>query len=166
MHLDFRPMLQSVSGLLLLFILFGSLFLDARVWTTRDGTKSQGELIEVEGDRIGIRIHDRDYHFSINRFSDQDQDYVRQWAEVSRCPICLRGLRGKTKRTSTDEFHAECFRCMVCDKGFVGGNASSETHGEDCLTSITARLLHPVGPVHGFSSVVKRNPLSYLRMVA
>ena len=114
-------MLQSVSGLLLLFILFGSLFLDARVWTTRDGTKSQGELIEVEGDRIGIRIHDRDYHFSINRFSDQDQDYVRQWAEVSRCPVCLRGLRGKTKRTSTDEFHAECFRCMVCAKGFVGG---------------------------------------------
>tara|TARA_B100000242_G_scaffold156188_1_gene111641 strand:- start:288 stop:1340 length:1053 start_codon:yes stop_codon:yes gene_type:complete len=114
-------MLKCITGFLFACLFLDTLFLEARIWTTRDGTKSQGELIEVTDDRIGLRINGRDYHFSINRFSDQDQAYVRQWAKVSRCPVCLRGLSGKTKRTSADEFHASCFRCMVCEKGFVGG---------------------------------------------
>ena len=63
-------------------------------------------------------------------------------------------------------FMLNVFAVLFVPRALSGENAFSETHGEDCLTSITARLLHPVGPVRGFSSVVKRNPLSYLRMVA
>ncbi|MEC8865546.1 MAG: hypothetical protein VXX20_03570 [Verrucomicrobiota bacterium] len=69
-------MLKCITGFLFACLFLDTLFLEARIWTTRDGTKSQGELIEVTDDRIGLRINGRDYHFSLNRFSDQDQAYV------------------------------------------------------------------------------------------
>lgn len=63
-------------------------------------------------------------------------------------------------------FMLNVFAVWFAPRALSGENVSSETHGEDCLTSIMARNLPPVDPVRGFSSVVKRNPLSYLRMVA
>ena len=49
----------------------------ARTWTTNTGNKSEGELFEVLGDRIGLSIKGREYHFSLSRFVQSDQDYVR-----------------------------------------------------------------------------------------
>lgn len=47
--------------------LIGFLFLSSlgwsKVWTTNTGSKSEGELFEVLGDRIGLLIKGREYHF-------------------------------------------------------------------------------------------------------
>ena len=51
----------------------------SKVWTTKNGSKSEGELFEVLGDRIGLLIKGREYHFSMDRFIQSDQDYVKKW---------------------------------------------------------------------------------------
>ncbi|SVC94955.1 uncharacterized protein METZ01_LOCUS347809, partial [marine metagenome] len=33
---------------------------ELRTWTTTDGRKAQGEIFEIEGDQIGLRIANRE----------------------------------------------------------------------------------------------------------
>ena len=105
----------------LFLCLWSFLSLEARVWTTTSGTKSDGELFEVVGDRIGLRIRGRDYHFSLSRFSPADQAYVKQWMKVPRCEACSGTLGTRTTKAGKASYHTACFRCMVCRKNFGPG---------------------------------------------
>lgn len=96
--------------------------LESRVWTTTSGGRSEGELFEVVGDRIGLRIRGRDYHFSISRFTPADQAYVKQWMKVPRCAACSGTLGTRSTKAGKASYHTSCFRCMVCRKNFGPGN--------------------------------------------
>ena len=123
------PSLTELSALpvsalapFLFLCLWSFLSLEARVWTTTSGAKSDGELFEVVGDRIGLRIRGRDYHFSLSRFSPADQAYVKQWMRVPRCEACSGTLGTRTTKAGKASYHTACFRCMVCRKNFGPGN--------------------------------------------
>jgi len=94
----------------------------SKVWTTKNGSKSEGELFEVLGDRIGLLIKGREYHFSMDRFIQSDQDYVKKWKMVPRCPACTKTLGTRTIEAGGIKYHTSCFRCMVCKSGFRGGD--------------------------------------------
>ena len=64
----------------------------SRVWTTHTGSKSEGELFEVLGDRIGLLIKGREYHFSLSRFIQADQDYVRRWKMTPALSILFKNI--------------------------------------------------------------------------
>ncbi|MDA8823010.1 hypothetical protein N9N41_00775 [Opitutales bacterium] len=97
----------------------------SRVWTTSSGSKSEGELFEVLGDRIGLLIKGREYHFSLSRFIQADQDYVLRWKMTPRCPSCSKTLGTRTIDAGGVKYHTSCFRCMVCRSGFRGGGPVS-----------------------------------------
>ena len=107
---------------LFLGLLLWSTLLWARTWTTNTGSKSEGELFEVLGDRIGLTIKGREYHFSLSRFIQSDQEYVRDWKKVERCPVCSKSLGTRTINSGGVKYHTACFRCMVCRSGFKGGD--------------------------------------------
>ena len=114
---------MSVLRSSLLFLsLLPSLLLEARVWTTTSGVKSDGELFEVVGDRIGLKIRGREYHFSIDRFSPTDREYVKQWSRVPRCAACSGTLGTRSTKAGKASYHTACFRCMACRKNFGPGN--------------------------------------------
>ena len=94
----------------------------SKVWTTNTGSKSEGELFEVLADRIGLLIKGREYHFSLARFIQADQDYVRRWKMTPRCPSCSKPLGTRTIEAGGVKYHTSCFRCMVCRSGFRGGD--------------------------------------------
>ena len=98
------------------------LSLHARVWTTTSGSNSEGELFEVVGDRIGLKIRGREYHFSLNRFSSADQAYVKQWSRVPRCAACSGSLGTRSTKAGKASYHTACFQCMVCRKNFGPGD--------------------------------------------
>ena len=50
---------------------------DARMWTTVEGRTQSGELFEVDGEEVGIKIKGREYRFLINRFIPSDRQYIR-----------------------------------------------------------------------------------------
>jgi hypothetical protein len=106
------------------FTLFFSVYLtvSARVWTTTSGNKSEGELFEVVSDRIGLKIRGREYHFSIDKFSPADREYVKQWSRVPRCAVCSGTLGTRSTKAGKASYHTACFRCMVCRKNFGPGN--------------------------------------------
>ena len=108
----------------LLFLgLWSSLSLEARVWTTTTGLKSAGELFEVAGNRIGLKIRGREYHFSIDRFSLSDREYIKQWALTPRCGVCSGTLGTRSKKAGKASYHVHCLKCMVC-KRVVGSGES------------------------------------------
>ncbi len=107
---------------LFVLLFFVCLTVSGRVWTTTDGIKSDGELFEVVGDRIGLKIRGREYHFSINRFIPSDREYVKQWSRVPRCAACSGTLGTRSTKAGKASYHTACFRCMVCRKNFGPGN--------------------------------------------
>lgn len=109
------------TRIFVLFLVFATALI-ARVWTTKNGIQSEGELFEVLGDRIGLKIKGREYHFSLSRFVTADQEYVRKWRSVPRCPVCKKTLGTRTIEASGVKYHIGCFKCMVCHSGFKGGD--------------------------------------------
>tara|TARA_Y100000589_G_scaffold56948_1_gene47159 strand:- start:403 stop:1446 length:1044 start_codon:yes stop_codon:yes gene_type:complete len=96
--------------------------LEGRTWTTTSGSKSEGELFEVVGDRIGLRIRGREYHFSIGRFIPADQAYVKQWMQTPRCGACSGALGTRSVKAGKASYHTACFRCMVTRRNFGPGD--------------------------------------------
>ena len=86
--------LPRASFYFIFFLFFSVIW--GRTWTTKTGSKSNGELFEVLGDRIGLLIKGREYHFSLSRFIQSDQEYVRNWKKVTRCPVCSKSLGSRT----------------------------------------------------------------------
>jgi hypothetical protein len=117
----------------------------SKVWTTNTGSKSEGELFEVLGDRIGLLIKGREYHFSLARFIQADQDYVRRWKMTPRCPSCSKPLGTRTIEAGGVKYHTSCFRCMVCRSGFRGEINSVVMHGmEWFMLNIFRQLVYAV----------------------
>lgn len=118
-------MLRLLLGLLFLgALLAGKAIAQTRTWTTSDGRRAQGELFEVVGDEIGLRIRGREYRFPITRFSSEDQAYVREWLRSPRCELCARPLgKNKTMKAGDKSYHAGCFRCLVCRNVFKPGES-------------------------------------------
>ena len=93
-----------------------------RVWTTVEGKTQDGELFEVAGDEVGIRIKGREYRFLINRFIPSDRRYISEWSKVARCHRCSKQLGSAPfKEAGSYKFHESCFKCLVCNQEFEGG---------------------------------------------
>ena len=93
-----------------------------RVWTTVEGSTQEGEVFEIESDQIGRRIKGREYRFKIDRFVPSDKKFIQEWAKVPRCHRCSKQLgNGRIKEAGNYKFHEACFKCLVCDKVFQGG---------------------------------------------
>lgn len=94
----------------------------ARVWTTVEGRTQSGDLFEVNGEEVGIRIKGREYRFMANRFIPSDRKYIREWSLVPRCHRCSKPLgNSRVKEAGNYKFHESCFKCLVCNRGFKGG---------------------------------------------
>ncbi len=95
---------------------------ELRTWTTTDGRKAQGEIFEIEGDQIGLRIANREYRFSLSRFINGDQAYARKWQSQPHCELCSKALGTLTMEAGGKTYHTACFRCLACKKVFRGGD--------------------------------------------
>jgi hypothetical protein len=105
-----------------LAIFLGNHFAYSREWTTVEGRSQEGDLFEVDGSEVGLKIKGRDYRFSISRFIPSDQQYIKEWSKVSRCHRCSLPLgSGRIKDAGKYSFHESCFKCLVCEKVFKGG---------------------------------------------
>jgi len=99
-----------------------SLPVHSRVWTTVEGGKQFGDIFEVDGSEVGIRIKGREYRFLINRFIPSDRKYIRDWEKLPRCQRCSKQLdNSNIKQAGAYNFHISCFKCLVCDKNFKTG---------------------------------------------
>jgi hypothetical protein len=96
--------------------------LEARIFTSSNGTAVDGEVFEVDGHRVGLRINDRDYYFLISRFVREDQTYIQKWSAVKRCSSCKVKVGAGFREAGDDKYHAQCFRCLACRKSFAGGD--------------------------------------------
>ena len=94
----------------------------SRTWTTTDGRKAEGELFEVVGDEIGVRISGQEYRFPLSRFMPADRSFVQQWQARPRCKLCSKTLGTRTMEAGGKTYHTACFRCLVCKKVFKGGD--------------------------------------------
>ena len=114
--------MDRIPYILSLILLISFVRVDARIWTTVDGRTQTGELFEVEGEEVGIKIKGREYRFLINRFILSDRQYIREWSKVSRCHRCSKPIGNfRVKEAGSYKFHESCFKCLVCNKGFKGG---------------------------------------------
>ena len=87
-----------------------------------EGKTQNGELFEVDGEEVGIRIKGREYRFLINRFIPSDRRYISEWSKVDRCHRCSQHLGSSPyKEAGSYKFHQSCFKCLVCNKEFKGG---------------------------------------------
>jgi predicted ester cyclase len=108
--------------LICLVLFLGTAIVYGRNWTTVEGQSQEGDLFEVHGSEVGLKIKGREYRFSINRFVPSDQKYIREWSKVSRCHRCSLPLgNGRIKEAGNYNFHVSCFNCLVCEKVFQGG---------------------------------------------
>ena len=111
-----------IPYLLCLILTFSTPFAANRLWTTVEGKTQLGELFEIEGDEVGIRIENREYRFLINRFIPSDRQFIRDWSRILRCHRCSERLgNSPVKEAGPYKFHEQCFTCLVCNKGFQGG---------------------------------------------
>ena len=91
-----------------------------RVWTTVEGRTQNGELFEVAGEEVGIRIKGREYRFLISRFIPSDRSYIQEWSKVDRCHRCSKKLgNAPYKEAGSYKFHETCFRCLVCNLSLI-----------------------------------------------
>lgn len=111
-----------IPYLLCLILTFSTPFAANRLWTTVEGKTQLGELFEVEGDEVGIRIEEREYRFLISRFIPSDRQFIRDWSRILRCHRCSERLgNSPIKEAGPYKFHEQCFTCLVCNEGFQGG---------------------------------------------
>jgi hypothetical protein len=96
-------------------------FLQARIFTSTNGTEVDGVVFEVDGPRVGLRVNGRDYYFSISRFVREDQAYMQKWSAVERCASCKEKVGEGYREAGDDKYHDQCFRCLACRQSFVGG---------------------------------------------
>ena len=96
--------------------------LHSRIFTSSNGTEVDGEVFEVDGHRVGLRVNERDYYFSISRFVREDQAYMQKWSAVERCSSCKGKVGTGFREAGDDKYHTRCFRCLACRKSFVGGD--------------------------------------------
>ena len=109
------------AGLFLVALELYTGVLIGRVWTSSNGAKVEGEVFEFEGERVGLRMDGRDYYFLVSRFSRADQLYLKKWKSHERCGVCSKKLEGNFKEAGKQKFHPQCFRCLVCQEIFAGG---------------------------------------------
>ena len=134
--------MDRIPYILSLILLISFVRVDARIWTTVDGRTQTGELFEVEGEEVGIKIKGREYRFLINRFILPDRQYIREWSKVSRCHRCSKPIGNfRVKEAGSYKFHESCFKCLVCNKGFKGGEKlKRDEWGEWFMQIIFIRL--------------------------
>ncbi len=87
-----------------------------------EGRKQNGEIFEVAGEEVGIKIKGREYRFLISRFIPSDRRYIQEWSKVERCHRCSKQLgNAPYKEAGSYKFHESCFKCLVCNNEFKGG---------------------------------------------
>ena len=51
-----------------------------------------------------------------------DRQFIRDWSRILRCHRCLVRLgNSPIKEAGPYKFYEQCFTCLVCNKGFQGG---------------------------------------------
>lgn len=95
---------------------------NARIWKSVNGTEIEGTVFEVKGERVGLRINGRDYHFLISRFQKSDQLYLQKWSSEKRCASCAGKITEGFREAGGLKYHKQCFRCLVSRKTFEGGD--------------------------------------------
>lgn len=109
---------SRIPGVCLLgLFLFGSL-LWGRVWTTVEGSQTEGELLSIIDGRVTLLIDGREYIFPLARFTASDRAYLLKWKEEERCGVCRKSLGDKKMQAGEQVFHPACFSCLVCDRPF------------------------------------------------
>ncbi len=63
---------------------FLSAVVSARTWTNTEGKKIEAELLRVEGEKVILKFRGREVKLSINKLSQGDQDYIKEWKEENQ----------------------------------------------------------------------------------
>jgi len=80
-------------GIFLIGLLLIGSHLWGRIWTTVEGSQSEGELLSVIENQVTLRIDGREYLFPITRFSDVDRAFLLKWQKEKRCSVCLQAVQ-------------------------------------------------------------------------
>ena len=90
-----------------------------KIWTTVEGSRSEGKLMAVEEDRVTLEIQGREYIFPITRFSAPDRAFLTKWKSEPRCTVCQKEVGSERMQAGEQVFHRQCFRCLVCERPFL-----------------------------------------------
>jgi hypothetical protein len=134
-----------------------------RMWTTVEGSRSEGKLLALEEDRVTLEIQGREYIFPITRFSASDRAFLKKWKSESRCTVCHKEVGPERMQAGEQVFHRQCFRCLVCERPFLdqqpirrdewGGMVHAEHFRKALSCGSCGRLIavHKMKPVQKFS---------------
>ena len=84
-------------GFFLLGLIFTASLLSGRTWTTKEGSRSTGDLLSVEQDQVTLSINGREYIFPLSRFSSGDRAYIMKWKSEERCGVCKKKVDADKK---------------------------------------------------------------------
>jgi hypothetical protein len=90
-----------------------------RIWTTIEGSRSEGKLLGVENNQVTLEIQGREYIFPMTRFSVSDRAFLKKWQSDPRCTVCQKEVGTERMQAGERLFHRECFKCLVCDRPFL-----------------------------------------------
>lgn len=70
---------------LIFFLLFAPIFLHAnvRTFTNNKGVKIQAEIVEINGDKVVLKMRGQNFPVPINSLSDEDQKFINNWKKAS-----------------------------------------------------------------------------------
>ena len=132
-------------GIFLIGLLLIGSHLWGRIWTTVEGSQSEGELLSVIENQVTLRIDGREYLFPITRFSDVDRAFLLKWQKEKRCSVCLQAVQGDQMQAGDDLFHPGCFTCLVCQRPFMDRQAIRRDEWGGMVHSEHFRQAHSCG---------------------
>ena len=73
----------------------------------------------MKNGQVTLMIDGREYLFAINRFSEEDQNFIKQWKSQLRCDVCKQQVGSDKMQAGDDIYHPKCFTCLVCERPFL-----------------------------------------------
>ncbi len=141
----FSPLAVTATSFALLCLLTFAQSLFSREFTSTDGKKMEASVIAVQGTSVVLKRGAKQYTVPVNRFSLDDQSYIKKWAEdkmqnmIPKLKVDINP--GKSNRSDRKDYYDDrkgSFQVSINISNeeihyiLNGGKASLSVIGEDC----------------------------------
>jgi len=76
---------MKITPVFFLLFLFASLTgiaqEESREWTSSDGKKIEGKILDLEGETITLETSRGRFELPLSRLSEEDQKFAKEWSE-------------------------------------------------------------------------------------